>query len=395
MSQTISLHFDGRNYSPFPFPENFEALEKEISQLIKVDVGEFVLEYTHKDTEDDLAFGNNGGYQMAGEMGKHDKYGVIVKVSRKVPTRNVEVPSRKVREYLSDPLPDLVFDFASASSTSREKSTGEKTSTFRTVKVVEEYTRAAIVEDFQDLSGWLDELTEAQVPVRDESSNHVFGHEACCESEVHHLILRRLLRLEWFKDTGFSFPYRPASDAAVDQGLWRLDNGVDLPIEVKKPAALPPTLYPCLEEWACSGWGTSHSRNHLEQIYGYMNVTGCKWGVLITYPYMYIVKRIDDAERRVAVSRAIHGLEEKDVDMNDTDVPEGVLVEDSSEEQEQEPHMLELLYLMCRRVADADPESELDTSFEEDDSEEEHVDEAVGESTDEDYVPEDDDESDG
>eukprot|EP01104_Vermistella_antarctica_P009497 TRINITY_DN2445_c0_g1_i2.p1 TRINITY_DN2445_c0_g1~~TRINITY_DN2445_c0_g1_i2.p1 ORF type:complete len:367 (-),score=43.04 TRINITY_DN2445_c0_g1_i2:1439-2386(-) len=90
MSQTISLHFDGRNYSPFPFPENFEALEKEISQLIKVDVGEFVLEYTHKDTEDDLAFGNNGGYQMAGEMGKHDKYGVIVKVSRKVPTRNVE-----------------------------------------------------------------------------------------------------------------------------------------------------------------------------------------------------------------------------------------------------------------------------------------------------------------
>jgi len=96
MSQTISLRFGGKNYSPSPFPKNFEDLEKEVSQLIKLDRSQFVFEYTHKDTDDDLAFGNDGGYEMAKTMGKSDKYGLIVKASRKGKSYSSSFVSGKV-----------------------------------------------------------------------------------------------------------------------------------------------------------------------------------------------------------------------------------------------------------------------------------------------------------
>eukprot|EP01104_Vermistella_antarctica_P002572 TRINITY_DN127_c1_g1_i1.p1 TRINITY_DN127_c1_g1~~TRINITY_DN127_c1_g1_i1.p1 ORF type:complete len:119 (-),score=12.60 TRINITY_DN127_c1_g1_i1:694-1050(-) len=107
-------------------------------------------------------------------------------------------------------------------------------------------------------------------------------------------VFPRFTRLEWFKSNGYKINCRPTKSCGVDCGFTLTNGTVKLPIEVKKQAALPATLTPNMEWWVNKGWGSSHSNNHIEQIYGYMNVTKCKWGLLITYPYMYVVKRVDD-----------------------------------------------------------------------------------------------------
>lgn len=104
----------------------------------------------------------------------------------------------------------------------------------------------------------------------------------------------RLSVFNRFKSNGCKINGRPTKSCGVDCGFTLTNGTVKLPIEVKKQAALPATLTPNMEWWVNKGWGSSHSNNHIEQIYGYMNVTRCKWGLLITYPYMYVVKRVDD-----------------------------------------------------------------------------------------------------